>query len=244
VRKLSEIVVKSGSLVFREIVHVALFSMVTSAFLLPLVFLLQLPVALVLLPLVYAPLVTGVVYASHSVMNRKRAKVMDVFRGARRHFAASAIFGYVCALFLLILVSSWWYYGGKGGMMYFALAIFQTYFVAMFFLSQIFTLPLVVQEGMGIFSAMGRSIKLFMAHPMYAIGAFIQLLSVGVLLLLTVIGFAFLFVGIAGFYLNAVTANVLPNKEEEESGGRNVDGETGQGGNWSFERQDAGLLSR
>lgn len=242
-RKLSEIVVKSGSLVFREIVHVALYSMVTSAFLLPLVFLLQLPIALLLLPLVYAPLATGVVYASHSVMNGKRAKVKDVFLGAGRHFGASAVFGYVCALFLLILASSWWYYGGRGGMLHFGLAIFQTYFVGMFFLSQTYTLSLVVQEGMGIFSAMGRSVKLFMAHPMYTIGAFIQLLSVGVLLLLTVIGFAFLFLGIAGFYLNAVTANVLPKKDEEEAGGPGVGG-IGEKGTWSFDRQDAGLLSR
>ena len=226
-RKLSQVIVQSGVWIYREIIAVALLSVVSSLVLLPFVFFLPVGVALVFIALVYVPLCTGALDACHRMLKGERGLLGAMFRGAVRHYGASVVFALVCALFVVILASSWWYYGNRSGTFYFALAVFQTYFVAMFFVSQTYTLPLVVQERIGIFAAMGKSVKLFASHPGYTFGAFLQIVCLALLLGLTVVGFAGLFVGMVGIYANLITANLLTKKEEAsepESGRANADG--------------------
>ncbi|ULL18761.1 hypothetical protein DVH26_32595 [Paenibacillus sp. H1-7] len=220
-RKLSEMVARTGVQVYREIIFVFLLSMISSAVLVPVVLLLPVAFAFIALIVLYVPLCTGVIYACHRKLQGERAGIRAMLAGAGKYYLPSLLFGLVCALFVLILVSSWWYYGSKNGTLYLTLAVFQTYFVAMFFVSQLYVLPLVVQEKAGIFTAMGRSMKLFVAHPMYTIGAFIQAVSMALLLGLTVIGFGCLYLGMLGMFLNQITANVLPGKEAEAVGSEN-----------------------
>jgi hypothetical protein len=215
-KKLGQIVVQSGVQIFREITSVILLSLLTSVVLVPAIMMLPIPFAVIALIILYVPLVTGVIYAGNRFLLGNRLKAGDVLRGAVKYYAASVVFGLLCALFLLILISSWWYYGTRSGMLYFGLAIFQTYFVAIFYMSQLYTLPLIVQQDLGVFKAIGRSVKMFVKHPGYTVGAFLQSLSIAVLLLLTVIGFAALYTGAMSIYLNRVTRNLLPDEANDE----------------------------
>lgn len=224
-RKLSEIVVRSGKRIYMDIIPVALFSVVGALVLAPFVFWLPVGVSALLLPFIAVPLAAGVLHATGRMIDGGRAKLSAMFAGAWKFALPSLVFALFCSLFVLIIVSTWWYYGGKDGTLYFALAVFQTYFTAMVLVSQLYTLPLVVRERMGVFTAMGCSVKLFLKHPGYTIGAFVQLLSLTVLLGVTVVGFAGLYLGIYGIYANLVTANVLAKPEEEEPDDR-ADGET------------------
>jgi hypothetical protein len=234
-RKLSEMIVKSGGIIYREMIAVFLFSAASSAVLVPLVFLLPAGISLAVVPLVYAPLLAGVYHASNRMIAGERPRVKDVFAGALKFYVPSVLFGFLCALFVLILSTTWWYYGNKDGMLNWAFAIFQSYFVAMFFVSQLYTLPLIVQEGEHVFRAVGRSVKLTVIHPGYTLGAFLQLICLTVVLGLTVIGFAFLFAGMAGVYANLVTRNVLrgPEERDDQTQAQEAsDGWTLQGRSW------------
>ncbi|MFB6365374.1 hypothetical protein ACFCP7_15055 [Paenibacillus elgii] len=231
-RKLSEIMVRSGLQTYREIIHVALFSIVSSLVLFPVLLFLPVPLALLVLALLYVPLAAGAIHACHRILQGEKGSVRTMLKGTLAHYGASLVFGLVCALFVVILVSSWWYYGSRSGTMSLALAVFQTYFVALFFISQTYTLSLVVQERLGIFSAMGRSVKLFVARPMYTIGACFQMLCLTVLLGVTVVGFACLYIGMIGFFANLVTANVLKKDEEEARSGSGADESTAISGDY------------
>ncbi|MEF3304134.1 hypothetical protein [Paenibacillus sp. GYB003] len=215
-RKLSYIVVQSAKRVYEDIVPVAILSVAGAVLLVPLVFFAPIGISLFVLPFVFVPLCAGALYASHRTGKSGRLKVRELFAGAWKHLLPSIVLALVYSIFILIIVSTWWYYGGKSGTLHLALAIFQTYFVAMVFVSQIYALPLIVQEGIGAFAAIGRSVKLFLRHPGYTIGAFVQLISLTVLLGITVIGFGCLFLGMYGIYANLVTANVLAGPEEED----------------------------
>ncbi|PYI57144.1 hypothetical protein [Paenibacillus flagellatus] len=223
-RKLSEIVVRSAKRIYQDIIPVALFSMTGAIVFVPFVFFLPIGISLVFLPFVAVPLAAGALHATHRMMKGEKPRLAAMFAGVWKFALPSIAFAFVCSIFILIIVSTWWYYGGKSGMLYFVLAVFQTYFVSMVLVSQLYALPLVVQEGAGVFTAMGRSVKLFLAHPVYTIGAFVQLLSLTVLLGVTVIGFAALYLGMYGIYANEVTANVLAKPErDDEDGGRPAD---------------------
>lgn len=229
-RKLSEIVVKSAKRIFSDIILIALYSMIGSALLVPFVFFLPIGISLLVLPFLIVPICAGTLYATNQLLNDGRSKVSAMFAGAWKFALPSFAFALICSVFILIIVSTWWYYGSKPGMLYFALAVFQTYFAAMVLVSQLYTLPLVIQERIGIFAAMGRSVKLFLAHPGYTIGAFIQLLSVTLLLGVTVVGFAALFWGMYGVYANLVTANLIAKpKDEEDAGGGSTADEASNG---------------
>ncbi|WP_127585221.1 hypothetical protein [Paenibacillus koleovorans] len=220
-KKLSQIIAQTGVQIYREIVPVALFSIVSSLVLLPLVFFLPIGLAVVLAVLLYLPVCTGVLYAAHRMLDGEKPRLSVMWAGTFKFFGASVVYGAMMSLFVLILLSSWWYYGGKSGMVYFSLAVFQTYFVAMAIVSQVYTLPLVVQERMNVFAAIARSVKLFVGNPLYTIGAFFQIVCLTLVLGITIVGFGCVYVGMMGVYLNMLTANLIRREEhaDEEAGG-------------------------
>ncbi|WP_223067092.1 hypothetical protein [Paenibacillus caui] len=212
-RKLNSVLIKTGGEVYREIVTVAVHSLISSCMLIPLLVLAPLPAALALIPLLYMPLVYGVYYAYYRKRESGKSRIKDIFVGAAKGFVPAAVFGLFCSLLILILWSTWWYYGGRAGMLPLAIAVFQTYFVLMAFVSQFYTLQLVLQEGMGIFRAMAESVKLFFRHPSYTLGASIQAALLSAVLMITVVGYAALFTGTMAVYQYEVTRNVLGKDE-------------------------------
>ncbi|MCM3784602.1 hypothetical protein M3231_16685 [Neobacillus mesonae] len=214
-RKLSEVLVKTGAEIYREIIPVALYSVLSSLILIPTVMLLPITAALVVIPFIYMPLFFGVLNVFHHKMERKsrRSGMKDFADGVKKGYLPAVVMGLFVSLLVFILWSTWWYYGGKEGMFYTVIALFQTYFVIMAFVSQFHTFQLVLQKDMGIFRAMGESVKLLFRHPGYTVGAFFQTVCLTLLLALTAVGFLVLFNGMMGIYMHKVTANLI---EEEE----------------------------
>lgn len=212
-RKLNDVLKKTGVEVYREITSVALYSMITSLVLAAVVIFAPVLEALLLLPVLYMPLFLGVCYAYHRKTERGKPVLKDVFEGAVKGFLPAVVMGSFFVVMILILWSTWWYYGGKDGIGYLAIGVFQTYFVIMAVVSQFYTLQLVIQENMGIFKAMAHSVKLFLRYPAYTLGACFQALCVAVPLLLTVVGFGFLFNGMWAIFQHKAAYNVL-NPEE------------------------------
>ncbi|MEJ8304909.1 hypothetical protein [Saccharibacillus sacchari] len=215
-RKLNEILVKTGREAFYEIVPAVVHTLIGSAVLIPILVFLPVAASLILLPLLYMPLVYGAFYAYHRRTLGEPSGVRAVLQGASKGFVPAVVFGLFCSLLMLILVSTWWYYGGKTGVFYMAIAVFQTYFVIMALVSQFYALQLVLQRDLGIFRAMGESVKLMLRHPGYTIGAFFQALVLGVLLTVTVVGVLSVYAGLLAVYLHQATYNVLhPDGDEE-----------------------------
>lgn len=213
-QKLNHILKKTGIEIYYDILSIALYSLITSAVLLPIVLLSPTSLSLILLPVLYMPIVYGVLYVYHQKTDGKRTGVKDIFKGAIQGWVPAVVFGLLCSLLVLILVSTWWYYGGQNSIFQLAIAVFQTYFVAMVLVSQLYTLQLVLQKKVSIFRAMGESVKLFLRYPAYTLGAFFQAFFLGLLLLVTVVGLLALFNGMLAIYLHKVAHNVLyPQKD-------------------------------
>lgn len=226
-RKLNDVLKKTGVEVYREITTVALYSMITSLVLAAAVIFVPLMAALLVLPVLYMPLFFGVCYAYHRKTERGKAVLRDVFEGAVKGFGPAVVMGFFFVVMVLILWSTWWYYGGKDGIGYLAIGVFQTYFVFMAVVSQFYTLQLVIQEKMGIFKAMAHSVKLFLRYPAYTLGACFQAFCVAVPLLLTVVGFGFLFNGMWAIFQHKATYNVLNPEEPKPEAGRVISSEAG-----------------
>lgn len=223
-RKLNEVLVKSGLETYREIISVVLYSLVGSAVLIPMILLVPVPLVPVLLPLFYMPLLYGALYAYHQRAEGRRSGLRALFAGARKGFGPSVVFGYLCVLLLLILWSTWWYYGGKNNVLSLSVSVFQTYFVLMAFASQFYTLQLVLQKDMGIFQAMGESVKLFFRKPGYTLGACFQALCIAVPLLLTVVGFLALYNGFLAIFQHKAAINAFDSEDAADGSAADVAG--------------------
>jgi hypothetical protein len=218
-RKLSEVLVKSGVEIYRDIIPVALFSAGSSVLLIPILMFAPIPVAVLLLAVIYMPLLFGVCYAVHHRLERKERRngLRDLWEGALKGLLPGGVTGLLFALLGFILWSTWWYYGGQGSMTGMAVGMFQTFFVILAVISQFYTWQLILQKGMGILQAMGESVKLFFRYPGYTIAACFQALCFTALLMLTVVGFGALFAGMFAIYQHKVTLNLIEPEEEAVS---------------------------
>src|SRR5690606_9412907 len=116
-----------------------------------------------------------------------------------------------------IVYSSWWQWVNTDSYFFFILACFKTCFVGMMLISQLYTVPLMVKFNKNLKTSMLLSVKLLIKNPLYTLGAFLQLLSLTVLLLLTGVGLFLLFPGFYSLFTNTLTSNVLNRIPEEQN---------------------------
>lgn len=80
-RKLNDVLVRTGSEAFREIIPITLLSLAGSAVLVPVVLFAPLAFAFILIPLIYMPLVFGAFYAYHRRTEGNKFAMREMFRG-------------------------------------------------------------------------------------------------------------------------------------------------------------------
>jgi hypothetical protein len=215
---ISQVVKLSAGKVFEHVLPLTGLSVVVSLFLLPPLFLLPLPVGLLYLALLGVPLAGVAVFASQRLMRREKWLGSPLKTWARRLPGMLGL-GALYAVLGIILYSSWWYHFRHDvGLMNlsFYIALFQSYFVGMFFISQLYTLPLLFdeQEQRPVLRCVLLSMQTAFKRPGYAVSLFVQLLCVGVLLGFTVIGFFFLFPGIGGVLVSTAAKQVLQGDQD------------------------------
>jgi hypothetical protein len=99
----------------------------------------------------------------------------------------------------------------------FIIAVIQTYLFIFIILSQVYFLPFLISENKNLISSINASIKLFLDNGLYTFGALIQIASVSILLLITIVGVPLLWAGMASIFLINLYDNLLlkyMNQEE------------------------------
>ncbi|GIP31141.1 DUF624 domain-containing protein [Paenibacillus sp. J2TS4] len=206
---ISKLLIKTGHNIFLNIFAVLGVSIGWSLFIFPAVFLLPLPGAIFVLVLTLVPATTAVYAVMNRILNGEKRRRFEFFRSFLYYYKRSFLTGIVLILAVLIPVSEWWYYlNMNNGYTIFLFAVFQTYLCATFLASQVYAIPLLVMEDLKVFQAMNRSIKLFLAHPWYSIGLFVQIVSVTVLLSLSIVGFFLLYIGMLSIFVLHATQNL------------------------------------
>jgi hypothetical protein len=207
---MSGVVKTAARQVFDHIVGVLGISLAVSAALVPPLFFLPIGLAVVYLALFGVPLFGWGIFVSKQVVEKRRWewKEMAVFV---RHLPGLFGLGLLYSLMGLILYASWWYHFSTGSGAFslsLVIALFQTYFVGLFFLSQLYALDEMFSGQGPWYRCVLTSMQMVLRRPGYAMGLFLQLFSVALLLLFTVVGFFFLFPGILGVVLTVAARAV------------------------------------
>lgn len=214
---LTQILRVTGREYYKHIVAMVCISLLVVTLLSPSFFLIQLPYAFIYVMLVMGPLLIGAAWTVQQLLLDKSQSIfLQFFTGVKKYFLASIGYSLFLSFFILIVVASWWHYAQVGGTFAFALASFQSYFCGMIFLSQIYTIPLLVKYQYSLKESIFTSVKLLVKNPLYTILSFMQIASIFCILLLSVVGFFFIFPSLSALFCNIVTSNVLVTEEEKE----------------------------
>ncbi len=206
---LSNVLKTSAHDIYENIVRVVVVNVLWFIVVSPALFLLSWPVAIVYLFFTLIPGFVGVIYAMKSIVNRERFKYSLFFVGVYRYYGRALILSLVTGVFLAILFSSWWYYLRVRTNLTFLIAIVQTYFFLMVSLAQVYTIPILVTSEKKLWRSMAISLRLFLENGFYTFLAFLQIVTVNTLLLVTVVSFPLLFAGMASIFLLHVYYNVM-----------------------------------
>ncbi|MFE7062187.1 hypothetical protein ACFVAD_08545 [Sutcliffiella sp. NPDC057660] len=213
---LTHILRVTGREYYKHIVAMVFISFLVVTVLSPSFFLIQLPYSIFYVMLVSGPIFVGAAWAVQQLLlDKSQSVIVMFFTGMKKYFLASVGYSLFLSFFVVIVAASWWHYTQVGGTFAFALACFQSYFCGMIFLSQIYTIPLLVKFQYSLKDSIFTSVKLLVKNPLYTILSFLQITSIFCLLLLSVVGLFFLFPSLSTLFCNIVTSNVIGTEEED-----------------------------
>lgn len=214
---LSYVIKKSGHDIYENIMNVVGVSLLSFIIVMPAIFFLPVSMGIFYILLTAVPAFTAALYVINKKINKRTFKFRDFFIGLKKYYLKSLILGMILALFIAIIVISWWYCIKVQTMISFVIAMFQTYFFIMICLSQVYLLPiLILEDKKNFISCTKLSIKLFFDNSSYTIGMLIQIITVGLLLLVTVVSVPLLFSGLLSVFLINNYNNILLKYKSSE----------------------------
>lgn len=217
---LSNVLKLSGHEIFENIGRVVLVNVLWFVLLSPAIFVLSWQTAILYLLFTLFPSLTAVFFVMESIVNHKKFSFRLFWQGFVRFYLRSLLLGLLVGVLTLILVASWWYYARVRTEWSLVIGIAQSYLVIMIYASQLYTIPLLVSDEYGLGACIAQSVRLFLDNAFYSMLAFLQLLTVGALLAVTVISFPLLYGGMSAIFLLNVFNNVQKKyKKTEDSVG-------------------------
>lgn len=202
---------------FQHITSIVLISIGVFTVLSPSFFLFPIPYAIVYCLLLIGPLLVAANHYIQQVLLDKKTRFFStILEGLTKYVFKSLMYSIIVSIFLFIVYASWWQWANSESYFFFLLACFQTYFIGMILISQIYTIPLMVKYNSSLKDSMILSVKLLIQNPLYTLGAFVQLVSLFVLLLLTGVGLFLLFPGFYSLFANTLTSNVMNQTSQVE----------------------------
>lgn len=214
-RTVSQILKKTGHEIYENMLTVIALSLCWFILLIPALFFLALPIAVLYFVLTVIPGIAGVIYAMKHKIDRKPFTFALFFRGFVKFYGRTLAVSLIFSLFVFILVSSWWYYLHSHGFFSLIIAIFQTYFFIFVTLALFYVLPIIVVKNASLSLSIKESLTLFLKKSGYTIGAVMQIVTLGLLLLVTVVSIPLLFAGMLSIFLLNIYDNL--NHQEDVS---------------------------
>lgn len=197
----SQVLKKSGHDIYENMIPVIGLSFLWFVTLIPAIFILAPQVAVIYLIFTAIPGIAGILYAMKHKIDRKPFRYSFFLKGFAKFYWRSLIFSIIMFIFAFILVASWWYYVSSSSFFALIVATFQTYFLAFASFALLYTLPALISKDVNVLEAIRESIHLFFGKPFFTIVTSIQILTVGLLLMITVVSVPLLFAGMLSIFI-------------------------------------------
>lgn len=182
------------------------------------------------LPIVTAPASTAALFSlTNHIATEKRAVLGDFWKGFRRYFLRSLSLGLIYLLLLAMLISNLFLYrhlGQTARVVVAFLGAVNLWLFLFFSLVGMYSLPLMVEQDIGLRKLLQRSALLALDNPFFTLIISIQILAILFLSLLSGVGVILLMMSLVSMLLNRslqeLFAKYEGNKKEEKEERRNL----------------------
>ena len=132
------------------------------------------------------PILTGNIYAISKIRRHEKYFYKENIIGLKKFYTKSLLFYGVVFIASFILGASIWQYYKMRTELYLVLLIIQGFFYICFLISQIYTIPLIVEKNISFKEAFVTSFQMTIDDPMYAVSSWFKLL---IAMILSAVGF-------------------------------------------------------
>lgn len=182
------------------------------------------------LPIVTAPASTAALFSlTNHIAAGKGASIRDFWNGFRKYFLRSLSLGLIYLLLLAMLKSNLFLYQNPsqtGRVVFAFLGAVNLWIFLLFSLLGMYSLPLMVEQDIGLRKSLKRSALLALDNPFFTIAISIQVLAIFFLSFLSAAGIILLVMSLVSMLLNRslreLFAKYEGSKKEEKEGRRNL----------------------
>lgn len=121
------------------------------------------------------PSLTGIAYASSVILNKKTFSYKNILIGTKKFYLRSLLFYFMIYLFLFISIASYWQYSKIKTLFNLSLFIVQCIFLLIILISQVYTIPLMIDKDIKFSEAFKKSFEMFVDNPVYSIKSFLAI---------------------------------------------------------------------
>ncbi|MCX7796399.1 MAG: hypothetical protein N2380_07760 [bacterium] len=153
------------------------------------------------IPIITMPAsICGIFCAINDLKDEKKV-ARDFLKGFRLYFSKTLPLGLVLLFLILVLVSSLWYYVNVRSTYSLIFTMFQSTIVIFILFTQIYTLPLMVNQNLNLINSVKISAILILSDIFFSLSVFLELIFISILLTFSIVGLPLLF-GIMCIFIN------------------------------------------
>lgn len=195
---------------YYSIVEIFILSLMYSILILPCMLIKHIQFQVTYESLLLFPSFIGIMYAlNNKLMSGYKIHYKDVFKGTKKYYFKAIILAMILNFFTMTLYSSCLYLKNVQNLFSFTSFVLQVFVLVMVLLVLMYTIPLILKENVGIKQGLLQGMKIMSDNILYSIGALIQIISIAILLLLTVVGIPLVFCGMLCIFLLSNYNNVI-----------------------------------
>lgn len=160
------------------------------------------PFQIIYIVLLLIPMFAGIMYTlNNKISSGYKIYYKDVFIGFKKFYTRMLQLALILGFFILTTYSSYQYLKKIKNIFSFTSFILQIIVLLLILWIFMYAIPLIVKEDLKVKEAIKQGMKIFVDNVMYSLGAFIQALSIFILLLITVVGVPLIFSGLLSMFL-------------------------------------------
>lgn len=195
---------------YYNIFEILLLNIILLIVMLPCSVLRYIPFQVVYTLLLLLPMFAGIMYAlNNKVSSGYKIYYKDVFTGFKRYYARMFQLALILVFFILTTYSSFQYLKKIKSIFSFTSFILQIIVLLLVLWIFMYSIPLIIKEDLKVKESLRQGMKIFVDNSIYSLGAFVQVLSIFILLLITVVGVPLIFSGLLSMFLLENYNNVI-----------------------------------
>lgn len=189
------------NIMWKNLGKIIFMSLIWGLIVIPCIFLLPMAISMIVLWIIALPVLTGIIYECTIILKHESFSyknivtgtksivtgTKNIVTGTKKYYLRSICFYGVILLFTFVVGASYWQYFKMRSTLYLILSIIQSFFYLVLLISQIYTLPIIVNKDIKFGEAFKESFIIFQSNSSKSIKMFFEILIMCIVMAVAII---------------------------------------------------------